>query len=65
MNRNSVATNVNHLAAMRRSMFPPAMLPFMNWYIVSTAVCTRFGRACMRLAMYNQAMIVSAAPRNR
>ena len=31
MNRNSVPTNVNHFAAMRRSMLPSVMLFFISW----------------------------------
>jgi hypothetical protein len=32
-------------------MLPPVMSSRTNAKIVSTAVCTRLGRACMRLAM--------------
>jgi hypothetical protein len=51
MKRKSVPTNGNHLRAIFGSMLPPAMLSRMSRNRVSTAVCTRLGRAVMRLAM--------------
>ena len=42
-------------------MLPRVMLSRMSEKAASTAVCTRFGRACMRLAMYTIVMQVSAA----
>ena len=51
MKRNSAPMNGNHFFAIASSMFPRVMLSRISEYSVSTAVCTRFGRACMRLAM--------------
>src|SRR5947207_1124452 len=51
MNRKSVPTNGNHFLAVAWSMFPRVMLSRISANSTSTAVCTRFGRACMRRAM--------------
>ena len=50
MKRASVAMKGNHFAAILRSMLAPTMLFWSPWKTSSTAVCTRFGRACMRRA---------------
>ncbi len=49
-NRKIVPMNGNHFAAMRSSMFPRVMLSRMSTNALSTAVCRRFGRSCMRRA---------------
>ena len=51
MNRKSVPMKGNHFRAIASSMLPRVMLSRMSRYSDSTAVCTRLGRACMRLAM--------------
>ncbi len=51
MKRNRVAMNGNHFAAMLASMLLRVMLSRMRLKTVSTAVCTRLGRSCMRCAM--------------
>ena len=51
MKRKSAPMNGNHLAAIRSSMLPRVMLSRISPKSVSTAVCTRLGRACMRLEM--------------
>ena len=43
--------NGNHFFAIRSSRFPRVMLSRMRLNRTSTAVCTRFGRACIRLAI--------------
>ena len=50
MNRKIVPMNGNHFAAIRSSMFPRVMLSRMSTNALSTAVCSRFGRSCMRRA---------------
>ena len=41
----------NHLRAILSSRFPYVMLSRISENSTSTAVCTRFGRACIRLAI--------------
>ena len=50
MNRKMVAMKGNHFAAIRSSMLPRVMLSRMSAKAASTAVCSRFGRCCMRRA---------------
>ena len=51
MKRNSVPMNGNHLAAIRSSIALAVMLSCISRKSASTAVCTLFGRCCMRRAM--------------
>ena len=50
MNRKMAPMNGNHFAAIRSSMFPRVMLSRIRPKSVSTAVCTRLGRSCIRRA---------------
>ena len=61
MNRNRAPTNGNHFAAILLSMLPRVILSRMSEYIVSTAVWTLLGRACIRRAMNTIVSTVSNA----
>ena len=50
MKRKSAPMNGKYFAAILSSMLPRVMLSRIRPKSVSTAVCTRFGRACIRLA---------------
>ena len=50
MNRKMVAMNGNHFAAIRSSMLPRVMLSRIRPKAASTAVCSLFGRSCIRRA---------------
>src|SRR5436190_18734967 len=51
MNKNRAPRYGNHLAASESDMFPRVMLSRISENSVSTAVCTRLGRICIRSAM--------------
>ena len=55
--------NGNHFLAILSSRFPPVMLSRISEYSTSTAVCTRFGRACIRLAI--QSIVTHREERRR
>ena len=51
MKRKRAPRNGNHFEAIRASMLPRVMLSRIVVKSSSTAVCTRLGLACIRLAM--------------